>query len=511
MFGFGSTKHARRPLKYAGTWYDADPTCLASQIDRFVESAQAKVEALHASQEPVLAIVAPHAGYIYSGATAAASYLAAAEAGVKRVFLFGPSHYQGFFGAALTPCKSFATVFGDLAIDIDVVRDLKQDSMYQERADTHLVEHSLELQLAFIRKILGDVKIVPVLFGRSDQPIESRALADKIAGHLTDGDLIAVSSDFTHIGPRYGYTPFPAEMTERLKELDMEAFSYLHQPDLDGFLSFYRRTDDTICGVYALAALLALLPPTAVGNLLDYRTSRDQISIDLADNEENSVSYLSIAFTCKQSWSQIAAEKRASIVAQLSEEEKSTLLKLARATLEFYVRTGRVPELADLALSTNLSSNLSTKLLCPHGVFVTLYQRSPGSGAEHRLRGCIGYILPVQPLYQAVIANTVAACSRDPRFEAVTSDELEDLEIEVSVLTHPQSIESAEQIRLGVDGIILHIGQRQSVFLPKVATEYGWTIEETMAQLSAKAGMDRSAWKRNSRLEVFQAEVLSES
>jgi AmmeMemoRadiSam system protein A len=380
--------------------------------------------------------------------------------------------------------------------------------MYQERADTHLVEHSLELQLAFIRKILGDVKIVPVLFGRSDQPLESRVLADKIAGHLTDGDLIAVSSDFTHIGPRYGYTPFPADMTERLKELDMEAFSYLNRPDLEGFLSFYRRTEDTICGVYALAALLALLPPTAVGNLLDYRTSRDQISLDLADNEENSVSYLSVAFTCKQSWSEIAEEKRTSIVAQLSAAEKYTLLKIARATLEFYVTTGRVPEIADLALSANLSA----KLLCPHGVFVTLYQRArPGLDEEHRLRGCIGYILPVQPLYQAVIANTVAACSRDPRFETVTSDELEGLEIEVSVLTHPQPIESAEQIRLGVDGIILHIGQRQSVFLPKVACEYGWTIEETMAQLCAKAGLDRAAWKRKCSLEVFQAEVLSES
>ncbi len=167
-----------------------------------------------------------------------------------------------------------------------------------------------------------------------------------------------------------------------------------------------------------------------------------------------------------------------------------------------------MPQIADL----DVSANLSAKLLCPHGVFVTLYQRArPGRNEEHRLRGCIGYILPVQPLYQAVIANTVAACSRDPRFEAVTSEELEDLEIEVSVLTHPQTIESAEQIRLGVDGIILHIGQRQSVFLPKVATEYGWTIEETMAQLSSKAGLDRAAWKRNSRLEVFQAEVLSES
>lgn len=521
MFGFGTTKQTRRPLKYAGSWYDADPGRLAAQIDKFVESVEAKVAAAMPSQGHVLAIVAPHAGYIYSGATAAASYLAAAQSGVKRVFLFGPSHYQGFFGAALTPCKSFATAFGDLSIDIDVVRDLKQDSLYEERADTHLNEHSLELQLAFIRKILGDVKIVPVLFGRTDQELELRVLADKLSSHLTDGDLIVVSSDFTHIGPRYGYTPFPAEMTDRLKELDMEAFSYLHRPDLEGFLAFYHRTDDTICGVYALATLLALLPHSSVGNLLDYRTSREQVTLDLSDDGENSVSYMAIAFTGEHSWSQIAEHKQANIIAELTDEEKITLLKIARTTLEFYVKSRRVPTLADLVDSAHFNiapgldwrSCLTAKLLSPHGVFVTLYRRHTDVDwrEDNRLRGCIGYILPVQPLYQAVIANTVAACSRDPRFEPVSKDELDDLEIEISVLTHPQPIEAAGQIRIGVDGIILHIGQRQSVFLPKVASEYGWTIEETMAQLSQKAGLDKGAWKRNSRLEVFQAEVLSEA
>lgn len=529
MFGFGTTKQTRRPLKFAGSWYDADPGRLAAQIDKFVESVEAKVAAVMPRQRHVLAIVAPHAGYIYSGATAAASYLAAAQSGVKRVFLFGPSHYQGFFGAALTPCKSFATAFGDLSIDIDVVRDLKQDSLYEERADTHLNEHSLELQLAFIRRILGDVKIVPVLFGRTDEELELRVLADKLSCHLTDGDLIVVSSDFTHIGPRYGYTPFPAEMTDRLKELDMEAFSYLHRPDLEGFLSFYQRTDDTICGVYALATLLALLPHGSVGNLLDYRTSRDQVTLDLSDDGENSVSYMAIAFTGEHSWSQIAAHKQASIISELTDEEKNILLKIARTTLEFYVKSRRVPTLADLVDSADFNiapgldwrSCLTAKLLSPHGVFVTLYRRAHQPHQPHqphidlhednRLRGCIGYILPVQPLYQAVIANTVAACSRDPRFEPVEIAELDGLEIEISVLTHPQPIEAADQIRIGHDGIILHLGQRQSVFLPKVASEYGWTIEETMAQLSQKAGLDKGAWKRNCRIEVFQAEVLSEA
>jgi len=513
MFGFGTTK-LRRPLKFAGSWYDADPARLAAQIEKFVETGITKVEALNLGPKNVLAIVAPHAGYIYSGATAAASYVAAAHSGVKRVFLLGPSHYHPFFGAALSPCKSFATPFGDLMIDLDVVRDLKQDALFAELADTHINEHSLELQLAFVRKILGDVKIVPVLFGRTDDALELISLAEKLSEHLTDGDLLVVSSDFTHIGPRYGYTPFAAEMTEQLKELDMEAFSYLSRPDLEGFLSFYRRTGDTICGVYALAALLALLPADSKGHLIDYRTSRDQVTIDLSDTGENSVSYMAIAYSYEHSWSQVRAQKQAviqsNIQTSLSDSDRQTLLQIARATLQYYVQTGQVPEASQLRLQ-NLENKLSAKLLSPHGVFITLYQRqAEADTSEKRLRGCIGCIMPLQPLYQAVIANTVAACSRDPRFQPVTSGELDNLEIEISVLSHPQKIESAQDIRIGTDGIILHIAQRQSVFLPKVASDYGWTIEETMAQLSLKAGLDKSAWKRNSRIEVFQAEVICE-
>ena len=500
MFSFGSTKHSKRPLKSAGSWYDADSARLAAQIDKFVEQAKSKIELFNPKQESVLAIVAPHAGYVYSGATAAISYLAAAQSGVKRVFLLGPSHYQGFFGAALSPCKSFATAFGDLTIDLDVVRDLQRDEMFEERADAHLNEHSLELQLAFIRRILGDVKIVPVLVGRTDQPLEMRVLADKLSSHLTTGDLVVVSSDFTHIGPRYGFTPFPAESTERLRELDMEAFSYLQKPDLDQFFAFYQRTADTICGVYSIAVLLALLPSSVSGNLLDYRTSRDQVTLDLSDTGENSVSYMAIAFTSEHGWGELAASKQATIKSELTEQDKSTLLNIARATLVDYVQTSRQPEFSDL--------KISEKLRTAHGVFITLYRHQVQE--EHRLRGCIGCILPLQPLYQAVISNTVAACSKDPRFAPVAPSELDGLEIEISVLSHPQQVDSVEQIRLGVDGIILHMGQRQSVFLPKVATEYGWTIEETMAQLSIKAGLDKTAWKRNSRIEVFQAEIVKD-
>ncbi len=137
---------------------------------------------------------------------------------------------------------------------------------------------TLEMQLAFITKDFGDVKIVPILIGRLDDASEARLVAAQIKGHLQDGDLVVVSSDFTHYGPRYGYAPFMGDLSESVKKLDMEAFSYLQKNDLEGFFAFYKRTDDTICGIYALTVLLAMLPEDARGHLIDYRTSRDSIA-----------------------------------------------------------------------------------------------------------------------------------------------------------------------------------------------------------------------------------------
>jgi len=367
-----------------------------------------------------------------------------------------------------------------------------------------LQEHSLELQLAFIRKIFGNVKIVPILFGNSEDLFESRFMASKIAEHLCDDDLIVVSSDFTHIGPRYGFTPFPSQNLSELERLDMEAFSCLQKPDLETFLSFFLRTGDTICGVYAIAALLGLLPSDCEGVLLDYRTSQEQAP----EEKENSVSYLSIAFTCDRSWSQIRSEIAAKEQTQtcLTDAEKVSLLKVARITLESYVLDGKVPAVDEL-IKNNVA--LTDKLVSPHGAFVTLYKKDVVA-QESKLRGCIGNILPTKPLYQAVIDNTVASCSRDYRFNPVHPSELANLELEISVLTPPKRIHAAKEIRLGEDGILLHVGEHQSVFLPQVATEYGWTLEETLEQLSLKAGLERSAWKRNARFEVFQTESLHE-
>lgn len=489
MFLFGGSK---RPLKFAGTWYQSDPASLSEQIDGYLATAREGAANSISQNQKLLAIVAPHAGYSYSGRTAACSYLAAKDKGVKRVFLFGPSHYKGFRGAGLSADKSFATVYGDLSVDMAVVDDLKDSILFCDQTVAHRNEHSLELQLAFIKATLGDVTIVPILLGHLDNQEEARLIASEISRHLRDGDLIVVSSDFTHIGPRFGYEPFKSDFKANLKALDMEALSYLEKNDLDGFFGFYKKTEDTICGVYALSVLMALLPPESRGTLLDYRTSQDFKEED----DVSSVSYMSIAFSAATGWSDHKDENET-----LSQSEQESLIELARHTLNEFIVKG--------VKDSRFELSPSAKLKRPAGAFVTLYKRQY-PGAKRSLRGCIGYVMPVKSLEQTVKENTIAASSLDPRFEPVSKDELDQIEIEITVLSPPKPVASYKDIRIGTDGILLKASGRQSVFLPQVATEYGWTLEETLRQLSQKAGLAPDAWQKNARFEVFQGQSIEE-
>lgn len=148
------------------------------------------------------------------------------------------------------------------------------------------------------------------------------------------------------------------------------------------------------------------------------------------------------------------------------------------------------------------------------GVFVTLNKKSAGSGVGQRknqpkeLRGCIGSIYPVKPLWRSVQENAVSACSKDYRFQPVTEAELNELEYDINVLTPPRRVASANEIVLGRDGIIMVKHGKQAVFLPQVPIEWGWTLEETLAQLSQKSGLSPEAWKDGAKFDIFQSEEI---
>jgi len=182
----------------------------------------------------------------------------------------------------------------------------------------------------------------------------------------------------------------------------------------------------------------------------------------------------------------------------LTKEERKFLLSLARKTIET-IMDGK--DIHDVEPD---ESDLSPALKEKRGVFVTLHE-------DHELRGCIGYILPLLPLWQAVMENARNAAFRDPRFTPLSPEELGKIDIEISVLTPPREINNISEFRVGTDGIILKKGPYQAVFLPQVAPEQGWDRETTLRYLSMKAGLDPEAWRKDARFETFQAEVFSES
>ncbi len=498
----------KRQAAFAGTWYEADSKKLRSQLSNYLSRAKESLQqkpiesgfiSNFAPSSPLLAIVSPHAGYMFSGQTADFAYEQAKQQKPKRIFLLGPSHYVGFDGAVLPTENVFATPLGDLIVDKDVVQELSDFPLFRQSSEVHRREHSLEMQLPFIRETFGDVKIVPIIVGSLSDEMDVQLMAQILRRYLRQDDLIVVSSDFTHFGPRYDYEPFNSDLRDNLRKLDGEAFEHLSNHDLSGFLQFKQRTNDTICGFYPCAVLAAMLPDDSFGSLLRYGTSQDAI----AEDDRNSVSYLALAFSnsSKQGWQE--ADENGSDT-KFTDSDKENLLKLARLTLEQFVRNGQRPSDDDVQFAI---SDFTKKKM---GAFVTLYKIDPLEPNHKELRGCIGYIWPVKPLVQTVMDNTVGSSSRDYRFQPIIQAELPDIEIDINVLTAPRRVRSHNDIVVGQHGVVMYKDGKQSVFLPSVATEFGWDRAELLTQLSLKAGLPGDAWKQGARFDVFQSQSISE-
>jgi len=512
MHWFSPQTDNTRKAQYAGSWYESNPSVLKAQLEEFLRNADAadkeSIARLGAQAEDsgseILAVIVPHAGYTFSGATSAFSYKIAQRRSVKRVFLLGPSHHIGFRGAALSEAFKFATPLGDIDLDRVTINSLKGYPIFTVQAEVHRVEHSLELQLPFIKHCFPEAKLIPIVIGQIDGETDARLIGEILKGFVSKDDLVVVSSDFTHYGPRYGYVPFHGQkdIPEKISKLDGEAYIYLKNRDLDGFLNFLARTEDTICGMFPCQVLLAMLPQKAQGTLLKYATSRESY----LEDQDNSVSYLSIAFSGAQWPENPAAVKSAEEMLQLSEEEKQTLLSLARNTMESFVRQKRVPTTDELGLK------ITPKMKECFGVFVTISQKSKSKdkGSPKDLRGCIGSIYPTMPLYKAVQENAVASCSRDPRFMPVSEEELSGLELELNILTPPRRVPSYKDIVIGRDGVILSKDRRQAVFLPQVAVEWNWSLDEMLTQLAQKAGLRPHDWAMGAEFDIFQSLVISE-
>lgn len=481
----------------AGTWYPGDERTLKQQVSQFLEGGSPL------AARP-LAIIAPHAGYVFSGRCAGMAYAAARGHTYKRVVILAPSHYTGFPGMALPKATAFATPLGEAPVDTEAVARLAKSPPFSIFPAAHAREHAVEIQVPFVQVACRGAAIVPVVVGSVSESDISRAAA-ALAGLLDEETLLVASSDFTHHGPRYGFV-LEGKPEEAVPELDRGAIDLILKRDWRGLLSYVEETGATICGAYPIATVLAALPEGTEGRLLEYCTSAD-----VTGDWDNTVSYAAIAFTA--AGPQVGSRAEQTAVAEpeegdkggLSEEEKRILLQIARRTLEAHLSGEPIPDFAR-------EFEMTPALLEKRGAFVTLIPRE-GTECQRRfgnLRGCIGYVQPAKPLWEAVRDNAMSASTHDPRFPPMSLEEADQVRIEISAMSPLSPCEDPESIVVGKHGLLVSKGLRSGLLLPQVPVEFGWGREEFLEHTCMKAGLPPDAWKKGARLETFTAEVFGE-
>jgi AmmeMemoRadiSam system protein B/AmmeMemoRadiSam system protein A len=469
FFTFAFADSIKEP-NVAGGFYSADPKELSQQIDTFL--AQASVSPI---EEKIQAIIAPHAGYEYSGPVAAYDYKAISRQKYSTVVIIGPSHFFPFEGISVWSEGGFKTPLGVANIDTEFAQKLidagKRLSLPLGSLNVFEKEHSVEVEIPFIQKTFGNgVKIVPILMGNPDPQVCQKLalILNQLVGSRDDV-LIIASSDMSHY--------FPYETANKMDAATLKAIGEENPEKLwNGCLITHEME---MCGVVPVTTVLLYAKERG----LKVRVLNHANSGDTTGDKSKVVGYSSVIFYTDKSQG-----------AALTDSEKKELRKLAKDTLNSFVTTGKAVE-----EKTN-----DIRLVQTQGAFVTLRKKG-------ELRGCIGHIIGDQPLWQTVHDMTIDAASKDPRFSPVVKDELKDIDIEISVLSVPQHVPNASAITLGKDGVIVSDGHfHEGVFLPQVASETHWSKEEFLSELcSQKAGLPSNCWKDpHINLWTFQADVF---
>ncbi len=440
----------RKPA-VAGSFYPADKEQLSAMISEFLGEAE------DVRLPNVKGLIAPHAGYVYSGPTAAWSFKQLVGRDIQTVVIIAPSHHVKLSGASVLDVTHFETPLGLIPVSAKV-QDLLSEDGFANIPAAHSQEHSIEVELPFLQFVLGDFELVPIVVGRADP----KALAGVLSKYLDDSTLVVASTDLSH------YKPYADAV-----ETDKKFIETVPALDVDG------ASNCEACGIIPVLTLMHLAQDAGwVGRLLDYTNSGDT-----AGDKNQVVGYASVAF-----------------YDGLNESEEEYLLALARETLEKHYNGGTKPQVDEAGLTPRLKAK--------SGCFVTLNKH--GS-----LRGCIGHILPQVPLYECVMENALNAALHDGRFQPVTQDELGELHIDISMLTTPKKMEfgtSDELLRKlvpGRDGVVLNYLGRTSTYLPQVWGQIPGK-EQFLSSLCQKQGSRADCWKVGAEVEVYGAQVFAE-
>lgn len=472
------SKQADRKPEMAGSFYPSDSIALQSALAEAFSRAIPKK-----SLNDVVAIISPHAGYAYSAKIAASAFNQIdASKDYEHIFIVGSSHHTLFEGASIYTCGNYITPLGNVKSDPLGKELVKRYDVFTSNPSPHMGEHTIEVQLPFLQHIFKrTLSIIPIILG-TQSPETCKKIADALAPYFNEKNLFVISTDFSH---------YPSYDTAQKVDAFMADAVISNSPDalisaIEGIEK--RRSASLLTGMCGWTSVLTLLDitssvPGITIKKIDYQNSGDTKNGD----KSRVVGY--VAMSVEKS--STSAENF-----HLSATDKQILLKIARTSIDQYINN---KEKLSITHPDTLSSSLRTRC----GAFVSLH-------TQGKLRGCIGTFRTDKPLNEVVNEMAIAAATKDYRFDRVTSEEVNSLEIEISVLTPMQKVSSIDEITLGKHGIYIKKGGHTGTLLPQVATDNNWTKEEFLGYCARdKAGIGWNGWK-DAEIYTYEAIVFSE-
>jgi hypothetical protein len=468
-------KEIREPA-VAGAFYPDNPEVLSRDVKRYLENA--KKEKLEGE---IVALISPHAGYVYSGQVAAYAYKLIEGKVFDSVVVVAPSHRALFKGASLYDRGGFRTPLGIVPVDLELSKKMmERRKEIQFLPEAHSQEHSLEVQIPFLQVVLKSFKLVPIVmepyWSRETCQYLASAIAEAVGGKKV---LLIASSDLSHF---HSY--------DEAVKFDKIVLNHINRFDPEGLNRDLKNGSCEACGGGPILSVMLAAKALGAnrGKVLKYLNSGD-----VTGDRSRVVGYgAGVFYKTTGGEEKMKDEKKVGVDLGLNQEEKKTLHHIVRTVVENKARGKAVPEFK--IESSILKEN--------RGAFVTIHKKG-------QLRGCIGYIEGHGPLHKTIEDMAEAAAFRDPRFSPVRESELPELEFEISVLTPLRKIKDVNEIQVGKHGIYLKKGWYSGLLLPQVATEYGWDRQTFLEHTCQKAGLPSTAWKeKESEIYIFSADIF---
>ncbi len=470
-----------RPATVAGKFYHSNIDSLNAEIERYLELNTPPKISL---QNKILGIVVPHAGYVYSGFVAGKMYRELVGRDIKTVIIISPSHQIYFNYSAVYPGDAYVTPLGPCKVDTELSKLIASQhpnvkfSMEGHSWRNVTPEHSIEVQIPFIQKVLPSARIVPIVMGSQDEQIVhslSYAIIKALTSANRENDVLLIaSSDLSHY---HGY--------KRAYSIDSKFLQTFSKFDYFKLNAELHSRDVEACGGGPIITVMTVCEFIGANKSISmfYATSGD--SPYAPKNKEQVVGYFCGALVSVPNY-------KPPLLPVLTELDKEEITKVVKEVVEKTIKNEKLDTIEYQLIPKSLSEE--------YPVFITIE-------AEGELRACMGHTLATKPLYFEIQDVARLSATHDTRFEPISPNELPKLNYSITILSKFIKIFDFSKIQVGKHGLYIRYRNRSGILLPQVASERNWDVKTFLEHLCLKAGLPQNTYL-DPDAEIFAFEAL---